>query len=76
MELTINTKIVNQTDCKKHHVCLTHPKETVCVAESIVSDTVFVHKKNTDFCRYYKSFGDAGYCTCPVRKEIYKQYSL
>lgn len=74
----IDPAIINQTDqCKACYRCLTDPAYKLCKIEYVTADSavLFVFNEQCKNCGYQISFGGGTVCSCPIRKEIMKQYN-
>jgi len=64
-------------ECDKDMACLKGKEEfPLCQVEKPIADLLFVTAKPLPSCRYMRFFGEGAYCTCPVRKELYKRHKL
>ena len=75
--LKIDKKTIeNATSCVKNKACLENP-DSVCKVDHPVSESLlFVARKKAIQCKYFVNFGYDGFCTCPVRKEIYNKHKI
>jgi hypothetical protein len=64
-------------DCDRDLGCLKE-QETfpLCQVEKPVADLLFVTAKPLPSCRHLRYFGKGAYCTCPVRKELFRRHKL
>lgn len=63
--------------CASRSFCLSSPKEVLCEAEYLLNNNVlFVRKAKKRDCAYFLPYGNAGICSCPVRKALFQQYSV
>lgn len=61
--------------CRKEKCCL--EGEGLCeVVESVAEKVFFVEGEGGRTCSYCLSFGNAHYCNCPVRQELYRKYKI
>lgn len=61
--------------CIKKHSCVLEHDGTVCEIECApTGEVLFVYCKDRHLCNYQMGFGEGVVCTCPVRKEIFKEY--
>ena len=59
--------------CWRDFVCLDCDTRKCCkVCRPVSSTLIFVEKPPPD-CPNVRSFGEAFFCTCPVRKELYSK---
>ena len=64
-------------DCDNDMACLKgHEDYPLCEAEKQIADLLFVAAKPLPSCRHMRFFGNGAYCTCPVRKELYKRHNI
>ena len=77
MKIKINDSIIKKAaQCRSGHSCLDNPDGLCPVKFSLTEDMVFVNKPlDKDICNYYVPFGYGGFCDCPVRKSIYREYN-
>ena len=67
--------IKNTKECNKTFGCLRDEKHVLCRVERCVNEEVyFIKCLHNDKCDYKIAFGNSYFCSCPVRKEIYKKY--
>jgi hypothetical protein len=72
-----DTIIKKTTRCKKNFSCLSDKRKELCRVIRNVEDKVhFVECLDIKSCSYRLPFGDAFFCTCPVRKVIYTKYKI
>ena len=68
------------TSCVNNFSCLSGEDKCICEIERYIGDeegVLFVNKKSDiASCKYCMSFGSSFVCNCPVRKKIYKNYSV
>ncbi|MFH1655669.1 MAG: hypothetical protein ABH954_03560 [Candidatus Omnitrophota bacterium] len=79
MEIEIDQKILDNTDCPHDFSCINGGEHKACdVTSSVGSDylIIFVNKTIPDPCQYCASFGHSTLCACPTRKEIYRKYEI
>jgi len=63
------------TRCRKGKSCL--EGEAHCrVVDSVADKVFFVEGEGGRSCSYCLSFGDASYCNCPLRQELYRKYRV
>lgn len=61
--------------CRNEFECLSKPERVCPVKFPASDDLLFVSRDKNKICDYYVPFGNGGFCTCPVRKEIYSEYN-
>jgi|COG998Drversion2_1049125.scaffolds.fasta_scaffold470610_1 hypothetical protein len=65
------------TKCKKGFSCLSDKTDCMCKAISSSPDhTVVIKPSSSDPCNYHRTLGNAHYCLCPVRNDIYNRYKI
>jgi hypothetical protein len=65
----------NAIKCNKLLSCIENDKHVLCQVKHCVDNKVhFIKCLHNNECDYKMSFGSSYYCSCPVRKEIYKKY--
>ena len=78
MSIEIDSKILSITaHCSKDFECLKNNKATCLntkVDRWVEGKVLFIHCN--DVCNYKMSFGNSKTCNCPVRKEIYRKFSI
>ncbi len=63
--------------CDQDIACLKGREEfPLCRVEKAIADLLFVTAKPLPSCRHMRFFGKGAYCTCPVRKELYKRHEM
>ena len=63
------------TNCEFDFNCLFGDKQCLCEIESSKGHDMLELKPKFDiYCRYRVSFGEAFFCRCPTRNEIYKRF--
>jgi hypothetical protein len=74
----ISEEILEQTKhCNKDFSCLSGNKECLCeIKECVGCIVLFIKHQVNNGCNYKKYFGYSPLCTCPTRKEIYKQQKI
>jgi len=75
MKLQIDKEVLEQAgQCTKEHRCLSGKPEHLCEAEmQLIGDQHFICKDSNP-CFYKEPFGGGFFCTCAVRRAIYKKY--
>jgi hypothetical protein len=64
-------------ECDEDMACLKGAENLPrCQVERPISDLLFVTAKPLPSCRWMRYFGDGTYCTCPVRKELYRRHKV
>jgi hypothetical protein len=64
-------------ECDRDMGCIKGRDEfPLCRAEKPVADLLFVTAKPLPSCRHMRYFGKGAYCTCPVRKELFRRHNL
>ncbi|AMV73658.1 hypothetical protein [Desulfuromonas sp. DDH964] len=63
------------TRCRKGKTCLEGAPHCR-VVDSVADKVFFVEGEGGRLCCYHLSFGDSGYCNCPVRQELYRKYRV
>jgi hypothetical protein len=78
MNLKIGRKALNETvKCGNDFACLSSEKNCLCkVEDNLDNKIVFIKPIKKSACNYRMSFGYSFVCSCPTRKEIYKQYKI
>jgi hypothetical protein len=78
MGSTVSDLIVKATTkCKKGFSCLSEKTGCMCKAISSSPDhTVVIKPSSSDPCTYHRTLGNAHYCLCPVRNDIYNRYKI
>ncbi len=76
MEIKIPDEVLENTrNCNKLYACIENDKHVLCQVKHCVDNEVyFIKCAHTDKCDYQIPFGTSYFCSCPVRKEIYKKY--
>ena len=65
------------TRCNKGFACLQSNGAPLCSVRNCVDEKIhFLACLNDQHCSYARSFGNASYCTCPVRIEIYHRCKM
>ncbi len=65
------------TKCKTGFSCLNGGRESICKVEDCIDEKFhFVKRPYENDCTYQISYGNGTCCGCPIRKEIYKKYSI
>ncbi len=77
MKYQVRTDLLQEADkCRHSFSCLSGGDECLCqIKDSFDGKVLFVAPPCSDVCDYIMSFGYSYVCKCPVRKEIYNQYS-
>lgn len=80
-EFQIDGKLVERADrCQRGNPCLGGGEGLHCqVRFSVQKDDdhyIFIECREDDGCSYRLTFGQTHVCTCPVRAEIYRKYSV
>ena len=77
MKMKIPDAVIKNTKkCKKLFGCIENDTHVLCKVEHCVDNKVhFIKCLHNDICDYKISFGKSYFCSCPVRKEIYKKYN-
>ena len=77
MKIKISDSTIKKANqCRSDHSCLENPDGLCPVKFSLTDDMIFVNKPpDKEPCGYYVPFGNAGFCDCPVRKSIYREYN-
>ena len=72
----ISDQIVKEAKgCPSNHACLDGNCEP-CKPKTLITDgLLLVDKTRKEMCNYYHPFGYGGFCSCPVRNAIYRNYS-
>jgi hypothetical protein len=66
-----------RVECDRELACLNGGEGyPLCRVEKPIADLLFVTAKPLPPCRHMRFFGKGAYCTCPVRKELYKRHEL
>ena len=77
VRVDITDKIKKITDCKKNFSCLSDQTRQVCKISYCIEDMYyFIEQSTHNDCGYKMNYGYANMCRCPVRKELYKKYSI
>jgi hypothetical protein len=64
-------------ECDRDMACLKGQKGfPLCRVEKPIAELLFVTAKPLPSCRCMRFFGNGAYCTCPVRKELYRRHDL
>ena len=62
-------------NCKKELSCLRKERKDLCaVGESLFGITL--ECMHNDFCSFQYQLGDALFCSCQVRKELFNKYNI
>jgi hypothetical protein len=66
------------TECPKNHSCLSNQEGGRCRVDYSMEGVPFLmlKKSSDEHCPYSFDFGNSYFCTCPVRRELYKRYSI
>jgi len=65
------------TKCKKGFSCLSGSTDCLCTATALRPDRMVVITPSTaDPCDYHRRLGNAHYCLCPVRNDLYTRYKI
>ena len=75
--MDIDKKIISlTTKCGKKFKCLHSDKGAYCKVESFLPCMELVVAKcpANENCNYVLNSGDAGFCACPTRIEIFRKY--
>lgn len=78
MKFKLEADILNQTSkCNRDFSCLNGDKGCMCDVDYMINESLlYVKPPDNRACDYKISFGySAYYCSCPTRREIYKQYN-
>ena len=59
-----------------NHACRSNPENMCPVNSAIYDGMLSVDNKKSLSCPNYTPFGYGGFCTSPVRKEIYQKYGI
>jgi hypothetical protein len=78
MGINVSELIVKATTkCKKGFSCLSGKTACMCkVTASNPDHTLVIKPHSSDPCNYHLSLGNAHYCLCPVRNDIYNRYKI
>lgn len=78
LRLQITENVLSQTTrCRNEFVCLSGSGECLCELKCCYSGkSYFIKANRKKSCNYRVSIGLNYVCSCPTRKEIYKQYSI
>ncbi len=64
-------------ECEKDMACLKGQEGfPLCQVEKPIADLLFITAKPLPSCRCMRFFGNGAYCTCPVRKELYRRHGM
>ena len=75
MELKIDQKLLDSTDCEKDFACLSGNKEALFeVIKTIGHSMVEIDGPTPINCPHSANYGALHACKCPVRVAIYKKY--
>jgi hypothetical protein len=78
MPFKINEKTKEQTTkCPHSFKCLEDEKSDMCSVEwCLKGNGCFLKKVKPQSCPYRIRFGNSHLCNCPVRREIYRRYTV
>jgi hypothetical protein len=78
VKFQIDTDVMAQVvECEERFSCLSGDLDCFCQAKIYASEEIlFVESAAKSTCKYQLPFGHIQFCTCPVRKEIYKCYKV
>ncbi|MCI5166310.1 MAG: hypothetical protein D3903_09485 [Candidatus Electrothrix sp. GM3_4] len=63
--------------CKKKLSCLEKKGEEICeVKKCLLESAIYIIFNKKESCNYHYSIGGDSFCSCPVRKEIFKKYEI
>ncbi len=76
MKIKIPDEVLKNTKkCNKSFNCIENDNHVLCKVEHCVDNKVyFIKCLHQDNCYYKRSFGNSYFCSCPVRKEIFRKY--
>ncbi len=64
-------------ECEKDMACLKGQEGfPLCRVDKPIAELLFVTAKPLPPCRHLRFFGNGAYCTCPVRKELYRRHNM
>ena len=64
-------------ECDKDMACLKGEEGFPrCQVEKPIAELLFVTAKPLPSCPGIRFFGNGAYCTCPVRKELYRRHKV
>jgi hypothetical protein len=64
-------------ECEKGMACLKGQENyPLCQVEKPIAELLFVAAKPLPSCSSMRFFGNGAYCTCPVRKELYRRHKV
>ena len=77
-EITIDDAVVKKTTkCHCDFSCLSTHQGCLCkVLSSIGNEMVQIKSNFSNCCNYHILFGDAHFCLCPTRSELYHCYRM
>jgi hypothetical protein len=65
------------TKCKKDMSCLNKDSKNLCKVDHRVGNEVYLYEcRSGKPCSYRESFKVGIYCSCPIRIELFKKYSV
>jgi CRISPR/Cas system CSM-associated protein Csm5 (group 7 of RAMP superfamily) len=78
IEITVSNKTKSMASkCKKKSSCLDKTEREICeVKKCLLESALYVKFNKKEPCNYHYSVGGDSFCGCPVRKEIFKKYSI
>ena len=78
MDIVVSNETLRATlNCKEAFSCLKGKATDFCEVDYCVDGKVhFVKRVGHYYCYYQLSFGEAYFCSCPTRKEIYNKYRI
>ena len=77
-EIKIDEAVVKKTTkCHCGFSCLSKNKGCVCDVWSCIGNEMVQIKSNpSNSCTYHILFGDAHFCLCPTRSELYNRFKM
>lgn len=72
--LEVDERLKEQaTRCRNEKHCL-QGRGLCKVVDNVAEKVFFIEREPERSCCYCLSFGEAFYCNCPVRQELYRKY--
>ncbi|WP_339134878.1 MAG: hypothetical protein WGN25_16505 [Candidatus Electrothrix sp. GW3-4] len=75
-DITVSKKAKSMASkCKRKISCLEGKKRKICEAKRcLLESALYIRFNDQESCNYHYSVGGDSFCSCPVRKEIFKKY--
>lgn len=76
-KLKLDAQLLSTINCNHDFSCLNENDTCVCEIDFVVNDAMFfVKAKNYKHCNHMHSFGFSHYCTCEIRKLLFKNLQI